>query len=177
MQQILTCAGLLAVAAVALTGRAADEPAKTVSVSEVKFDELDKAVADRKGKVVVVDFWATWCAPCVKKFPHFIELHKKYKDKGLACVSVSMDKEGPKKSYDKEKVLKFLKDQDAAFPNFIVADPDADEKKLIERFGKEGGILPFMAVFGKDGKKVWDSEQKKLKDEELVKLIEDELAR
>ena len=177
MQRILACAGLLAVVSVsAVVGRGA-EPAGTVAVSEVKFEELDKTVADKKGKVVVVDFWATWCGPCVKKFPHFVELHKKYKDKGLACVSVSMDKEGPKKAYDKEKVLKFLKDQDAAFPNFIVADPDADEKKLVERFGKEGGILPFMAVFGKDGKKVWDSEQKRLKDEELVKLIEDELGK
>jgi thiol-disulfide isomerase/thioredoxin len=175
MLRIVVCAGLLAVAAL-VPGRAADEPGKTVAVREVKFDELDKAIAGQKGKVAVVDFWATWCGPCVKKFPHFVGLHKKYKDKGLACVSVSMDKEGPKGAYDKEKVLKFLTEQEAGFANFIVADPDADAEKITKRFGLEGGI-PFMAVFGKDGKKVWDSEQKKLKDEELVKLIEDELAK
>jgi thiol-disulfide isomerase/thioredoxin len=172
MRRATMCLSFLAIAAVA----AADEPAKAVAVAEVKFDELDKAVADKKGKVVLVDFWATWCGPCVKKFPHFVGLHKAYRDKGLACVSVSMDKEGPKGSYDKEKVLKFLKEQGATFPNLIVLDPDGDEEKLNKRFGKEGAI-PFQALFNKKGEKVWDSEQKKLKDEELVKLIEDELAR
>jgi thiol-disulfide isomerase/thioredoxin len=171
------CASVLLVPVAALAvGWAADESTKSVTVTEVKFDELDKAVADRKGKVVLVDFWATWCAPCVKKFPHFVELHKTYKDKGLACISVSMDKEGPKGSYDKEKVLKYLTEQGAAFPNFIVLSPDDDEEKLTKRFGKEAGI-PFMVLFNKEGKRVWDSEQKKLKDEELVKLLEEELAK
>jgi thiol-disulfide isomerase/thioredoxin len=164
------------VLAVALVSGWADEPAKAVAVTEVKFEDLDKAVSDRKGKVVLVDFWATWCAPCVKKFPHFVELHKKYRDRGLACISVSMDREGPKGTYNKEKVLKYLKEQGAEFPNFIVLDPDGDEEKLTKRFGKEAGI-PFMALFNKEGKRVWDSEQKKLKDEELVKLLEDELAK
>jgi thiol-disulfide isomerase/thioredoxin len=175
MRRWITCASALVVPLVALVAtRAADEPAKTVTVTEVKFDDLDKAVAEKKDKVVLVDFWATWCAPCVKKFPHFVELHKKYKDKGLACISVSMDKEGPKGSYDKEKVLKYLKEQNAVFPNFIVLSPDDDEEKLNKRFGKEAGI-PFMALFNKKGQRVWDSEQKTLKDEELVKLLEDEL--
>jgi thiol-disulfide isomerase/thioredoxin len=176
MRHLLPAALVLSVFVLVLAGCSPAAETPGVEVKEVKFDELDKAVADRKGKVVVVDFWATWCAPCVKKFPHFVEFHKKYKDKGLACVSVSMDKEGPKKSYDKEKVLKFLKEQDAAFANFIVADPDADAEKITKRFGLEAGI-PFMAVFGKDGKKVWDSEQKKMTDEEVTKLIETELAK
>ena len=175
MRHLLSATLALSVPVLVLVGCSPAADGAGVEVKEVKFDDLDKAVTERKGKVVLVDFWATWCAPCVKKFPHFVELHNKYKDKGLACVSVSMDKEGPKGSYDKEKVLKFLKEQGAAFGNFIVLDPDGDEEKLTKRFGKEAGI-PFLAMFGKDGKKVWDSEQKKLKDDELEKLLEEQLA-
>lgn len=50
--------------------------------------------ADFKGKVVVLDFWATWCGPCRMEIPGFVELQKAYGNKGLAVVGVSLDKEG-----------------------------------------------------------------------------------
>jgi len=52
------------------------------------------SLSDFKGKVVVLDFWATWCPPCVKEIPHFIELYEQYKDKGFAIVGISLDREG-----------------------------------------------------------------------------------
>lgn len=51
-------------------------------------------LAKLKGKVVVVNFWATWCGPCRKEIPGFLEVYKQYKDKGLEIVGVSLDEEG-----------------------------------------------------------------------------------
>ncbi len=52
------------------------------------------SLSDFKGKVVVLDFWATWCPPCVKEIPHFIALYEQYKDQGFAMVGISVDSEG-----------------------------------------------------------------------------------
>ena len=149
-----------------------------VTVHEVRADTLAGVLKEQKDKVVVVDFWATWCGPCVKNFPHLVELHGKYADKGLVCLSVSMDQEGREKEYQDEdgraKVLAFLTARKAAFPNFVVGVSEADQKKLADLFGKGDG-LPYLAVFDRAGRRVWDSETFPTKDADLPAAVEAEV--
>ena len=61
---------------------------RDIAGREVSSDEF-------KGKVVVVDFWATWCGPCKEEIPGYVELQKKHGDKGFVIVGVSLDQQGP----------------------------------------------------------------------------------
>jgi thiol-disulfide isomerase/thioredoxin len=157
-------------AGVGVADDTAKKPEGKVEIAvAAKTETLDAAVKANKGKVIVIDFWATWCKPCVEKFPHLVELHKKHAEKGLVCMSASLDD-----ADDKEMALKFLKEKGAAFPNFLLTATGKDEeKKLEDRYGLEGGI-PHMAVFSRTGEKVWDSRTKK-KEKEVDALIEEEL--
>ena len=171
------------------TGTAAANPAAetgtipeprrvTITATEARADAVDAAIKSYTDKVVVVDFWATWCVPCVKKFPHLVAMHRKYADRGLVCVSVSLDKLGAADEYSKDKVLAFLKGQGAAFPNFVATDPVADEKPLAATFGPDHQLLPYLVIFDKAGRRAWNSSDgPKLTDEQLDKKVEDLLSK
>jgi thiol-disulfide isomerase/thioredoxin len=77
--------------------------------------------AEMKSKVVVVDFYATWCAPCMAAIPHNNELLKKYKDKGLVIVGVCTSKRG------QEKMEQTVKDRGIAYPT--ARDPQLASEK------------------------------------------------
>ena len=72
-----------------------DKERKAAPEFELKdADGKTVRLSDYKGKVVLLDFWATWCGPCKIEIPWFIEFERHYKDRGFAVVGVSMDEEG-----------------------------------------------------------------------------------
>jgi len=68
------------------------KPAPSFTLQDLKGNQV--SLSDFKGKVVILDFWATWCPPCVREIPHFIELYEQYKDQGFAMVGISLDHQG-----------------------------------------------------------------------------------
>ncbi|HYP06397.1 MAG TPA: TlpA disulfide reductase family protein [Bryobacteraceae bacterium] len=68
------------------------KPAPEFSLKDA--DGRTVTLADYKGKVVLLNFWATWCGPCKIEIPWFIEFEQKYKDRGFAVLGVAMDEEG-----------------------------------------------------------------------------------
>ncbi len=97
------------------------------------------ALADYKGKVVLLNFWATWCGPCKVEIPWFVEFNKTYKDRGLAVVGVSLDDDGWKsvKPYLAEKKIDYT----------VVVGNDAVSKS----FG-DVDSLPTTFIIDQDGR-------------------------
>ena len=89
---------------------------------EVDARGLAQAIAHEKGKVVLVNFWATWCVPCREEFPDLVRLEAAYRDKGLAVLGVSTDL-----GRDLSAVEKFLATHKPGFPNYHKAKGGDDQ--------------------------------------------------
>ncbi|MBN8459107.1 MAG: TlpA family protein disulfide reductase [Verrucomicrobia bacterium] len=103
---------------------------------------------DAKGKVVVLDFWATWCGPCVASLPHIREIHEQYKDRGVWCVGVSCDNPMPKETpeQNKQKVADFVKARNCPWTQTYTGEWPAAAVK----YGV--GSIPTVFVIGRDGR-------------------------
>jgi thiol-disulfide isomerase/thioredoxin len=110
------------------------------------FEEKDLAgkplsIANYKGKVVLVDFWATWCGPCVKELPNVIKAYEKYHDKGFEIIGVSLDE-------DEQKLKTFIKDKNMTWVQYF--DGKGWANKLAGKYGVQS--IPSTYLLDGEGK-------------------------
>lgn len=137
----LLAAGLLL--AVGIVSRAAEAPSVGAAPPEIDAKgwmnaEKPLTLASLKGKVAVVEFWATWCPPCRKSIPHLVEIHKKRAAEGVVIIGLSDEAQ--------DKVEPFIKKMNVPY---VIGYGS----KSGDAYGVEG--IPTAFIVGADGKLAW----------------------
>lgn len=117
----------------------------TVPAPEIAFENPSGNImklSDLKGKVVLIDFWASWCGPCRAENPNVVKMYQKFKDKGFTIFSVSLDEDAAKW---KEAISK-----DKLAWEFHVSDLKGWKSSVVANYGIEG--IPFTVLVNKEGK-------------------------
>ena len=109
--------------------------------------DYDALIDERHGQVVLVDFWATWCAPCLEQLPHTLDLAKRHSGDGLAVITVCMDE--PDEQPRAEKVL-MARGADNSGAHLISADGGGPQ--AMEAFEIASGALPHYKLYDRTGK-------------------------
>ena len=132
---------------------------KPLDIQFTAFDGRQVDLSKMKGKVVLVDFWATWCGPCMGEVPHVKETYQKLHDKGFEIVGISFDQ-------DKDALDKTLKEKEMTWPQFF------DGEGWKNKFGQEFGInsIPAMWLVDKKGN-LRDVDARGALDEKVSKLL------
>ena len=114
-------------------------------VDEAGFQKL---VDSHRGKVVLYEFWATWCLPCRKEMPQLIRLEAKLRSQGFELVTISADE--PEQAAAAEKILKQL-----AIQGPLYRKQAKDEDTFVNSIDKKwSGALPALFLYDKSGRKV-----------------------
>jgi len=100
------------------------------SSSEIKL-------SDYKGKLVLINFWASWCAPCRAELPNLVDLQKKYKEQNFTVIGLALE--------DKPFIKKFIKDQSLTL-NFPITTGKTATNKIIKQYGNPDGLLPYSVL-------------------------------
>jgi len=167
MRRSLFTVALLTLLAAATSAQAlsvGDVPPPVTITDWVKGKPMD-VFKDNKGKVIVLEFWATWCPPCIQLIPDNTEFYQKYKDKGLVFVSITDMGRGQ----TLKTVQEFVGRQGDKMNYPVAFDSTQRTTLAYEAYG-----LPHGVVIGKDGRIVWmghpgDPQMKQI----VVDLLED----
>lgn len=108
-----------------------------------KLKDIEDKVRDVKewdGQVLLINFWATWCPPCRREIPAFIDVQKKYQDKGFTIIGVALD--------EKQAVIDFTDPMGVNYPLLLAENEGI---VLSKAYGNRLGVLPFTVIVDRKG--------------------------
>jgi thiol-disulfide isomerase/thioredoxin len=116
-----------------------------ISISSI--GDIENIKNENSGKVIVINFWASWCKPCTDEFPALVKLNEEYKDRNFRLIFISLDF----KEEVSTKLLPFLKNNNVDFTSYYLDDNNPDE--IMDYFNKkwDGGI-PATFILDTSGK-------------------------
>ena len=104
------------------------------------LDDQSRSIGEWDGKVVLVNFWATWCPPCRREIPGFVEVYQQYRSKGFEVVGIAID--------DPDAVSRFVT---SAGIDYTVLWGQAGATEVAQRYGNKAGVLPFSVLIDRKG--------------------------
>src|SRR5271170_3872447 len=110
-------------------------------------------LANLRGKVVLIDFWATWCPYCVAAVPNLLDAYQKYHDRGFTIIGISMDS-------DRDALLKFTRQHNMTWPQYFDGGTSFKDNTIAKRFGV--GLIPCMWLVDRNGNLVTFNARDKL---------------
>lgn len=119
---------------------AALEGQQAPALSLPDLEGKPRTLKDWPGKWLLVNFWATWCAPCMHEIPAFIATQSKYQEAGLQVLGVAMD--------DPDAVRVLMKEKGFNYPSLV---GDEQVQDIMEQFGNTLGALPYTVLIAPDG--------------------------
>ncbi|MBN8566619.1 MAG: redoxin domain-containing protein [Flavobacteriales bacterium] len=122
-----------------------------IKVKSFTFEYIESYLNQKNDTLYVINFWATWCVPCVKELPHFEKLNQKYKNGKFKMILVSLD--FPKMI--ESRVIPFIKQKKLKAEVIVLNDPDANS--WIEKVAKEwSGAIPATVIYRNDTRKFYE---------------------
>lgn len=115
----------------------------TQTLFAAKFFDISgkpQAISQWKGKIIVVNFWATWCPPCREEMPELSRLQEQYQDRGLVVLGISTD--------ELDKIREFVKENPVSYP---LLSGEIDAMNVGLSLGNDKGVLPYTVIIKPDG--------------------------